>query len=126
MKTCPRCGYVMIIDPPTCTHCNWAGGDEEAEAVKPTLTQRAKRAMKALTAIHAHELPILRQAIAREIEAAVAEEHNRCVRIAEAVLVSSRNCLRVGQWSEAERVGWEERHRAASDILASIHSGVEL
>lgn len=54
------------------------------------------------------------------------EERDRCQQIAEAVMISSRCWLENGgPWSERDRVAWEARMRAASDILTSIRAGVD-
>ena len=52
-------------------------------------------------------------------------ERERCIRIAESVVTSSRNWLKSGTWTDAERIAWESRIRAASDILIVIRSGGE-
>jgi hypothetical protein len=60
-----------------------------------------------------------------ELTPEVIRERERCERIAESVLTSSRNWLSQTGWSALERAAWEARMRAASDILTSIRSGIE-
>lgn len=53
------------------------------------------------------------------------KERKRCEQIASSVQIAARNWLKAGCWPDRDRIAWESRERAASDILASIHMGVE-
>lgn len=53
----------------------------------------------------------------------VAAERARCEQIVETVFISARNILGACTWSPEDRIAWEARMRAASDILSVIRSG---
>lgn len=104
---------------------HWTAAQAEYTAAAGTLDQdRINRAMEAYEAASA-TFNAAALGYALRLQPKILQERARCEKIAESVLISSRCYLESPSWSATERLAWEERMRAASDILTSIRSGID-